>query len=49
MRIYKIMFCTKERNDQIEYIISYTAQEARNKVSEMHPDCFNLEILERYN
>lgn len=49
MRIYKILFDTKERKERIEYIYAFAAQDARDKVSEMYPDCCNVEIIARYN
>ena len=45
MKIYKILFDTKEHKDLIEYVRAYTAQEARDKISVMYPDCFNVEII----
>lgn len=47
MKTYKIRFDTSTEKDAIEYIDAYTAQEARDKLSEKHPDIFNVEIIAR--
>ena len=47
MKTYKIRFDTSTEKDAVEYIDAYTAQEARDKLSEKHPDIFNAEIIAR--
>lgn len=47
MKTYKIRFDTSTEKDAVEYIDAYTAQEARDKLSEKHPGIFNVEIIER--
>lgn len=47
MKTYKIRFDTRTEKDVVEYVDAYTAQEARDKLSEKHDDIYNIEILAR--
>ena len=47
METYKIRFRTRTEKDVIEYIDAYTAQEARDKLSEKHTGLYNVEIIAR--